>query len=1371
MSMRDESRFGSLGYACCAAVALVALAGCSGSDGSDAGVAPIIGTQPASVTVAAGSAATFTVGATGGGLKYQWLRDGSPISGATDASYSTAATVEADDGAMFTVNVSNATGMVLSNPATLRVDWVRINAQPRSAIVEAGLGVTLSVDAVGSGTLTYQWRKDGANVAGATDSHLPLPHLAATDAGSYDCVITGQLDTTMVQVTSAVATIQLNVAPTITANPVDVTAVAGTSASFSVTATGAGTLSYQWRKNGTALTGATAATLTLSNVSDADAANYDCVVSSAVGASSLSSTSTAAKLTINDPPVITTQPTSVVAAAGSSASFTVSATGSGTLSYQWRKGGSVLVTATSSTLTLASVSPTDAGSYDCIVSNTLNGTVASTTSSAATLTVNTAPVITSQPANVTVAAGGNASFTVAATASGTLSYQWRKNGTAISGATSSTLSLTNVSTTDAGSYDCVVTNTVGGNMTSTTSSAATLTVVVTPTTPVVTIAAQATAGKTGLLATTQDQGAGNTYTWTLTNGTITGGQGTRSITYTAGTVGTLTASVTVVNLAGMASGSANETLIAPAPTPDLLCPSTVHPNDSWMRATVTQSAGTTYSWSIVAGTATATITSGQSTTTIGFSAGSSTGSFQVQVNANNAIGDPTTASCTVQVQTGVWVIKDGGPTNAFGSQPAIAALPNGRVLVSGGQVGGSTIVANAMIYSPATGTWFATKPMNTPRFAHTATVLPDGTVLVAGGRTTGSANLNTAEIFDPVAGTWTPVASTMSSARFQHTATWLAAQGKVLVAGGGSSATNALATADLYDPVAKTFTATGAMNIPRCEQTATVLQNGQVLIAGGQGGTGLVTVNTNAQSTLEIYDPLAGAFTQVTNLLQKARYYHGASLLGDGTVLITGGTSTATTFVTAEIFNLNGGPATATTAPTTNNLATGRSEHSSTTLADGRVLLVGGTGSGGAAGIYPQMTAEIYDPAGGTFTSTGGMSNGRYLHAVALLPGGQVMVAGGTAPSITSTNSVEVYDPTSATFSLAGGQVIGRQTHTTTVLSDGRVLVVGGQGAGPGTAAMPAQYLRSAQIYDPATHAWSNTGSLTTGRFDHTATLLGSGRVLVTGGMTASATGAVTTNSAEIWDPTTGLWTPVASMTANAKGRRSHTATLLPNGTVLVAGGQDAPSPANYLSSAEIYDPVANAWSAPTGTQPAMSSVRFFHTATLVGGKVVIIGGKTASTAVTSSVDSYDPMTQSFTPLTDIGGAGTTPRGSHTATLLANGKIFVAGGQIAGGISGVVGTNTTELYDPSTGTSAAMTPTMSMVRSGHTAALLANGKVLLTGGGSGASDLYDPAATTITTTGTMIVSRSSSSAVVLTDGSVMVAGGNSADANTEFFLP
>jgi hypothetical protein len=191
-------------------------------------------------------------------------------------------------------------------------------------------------------------------------------------------------------------------------------------------------------------------------------------------------------------PTITTQPSSQSVSEGGTASFSVVATGSGTLSYQWRKDSSAISGATSSSYSIASAASGDAGSYDVVVSNSAG----SVTSSAATLTVSSssAPTITTQPTSQSVAVGGSASFTVAATGSGTLSYQWRKGGTAISGATSTTYTIDSVASSDAGSYDVVVSNSYG----STDSSTATLTVT---TTTSGTLSAEVTSAAESFLST------------------------------------------------------------------------------------------------------------------------------------------------------------------------------------------------------------------------------------------------------------------------------------------------------------------------------------------------------------------------------------------------------------------------------------------------------------------------------------------------------------------------------------------------------------------------------------------------------------------------------------------------------------------------------------------------------------------------------------------------------------------------------------------------------------------------------------------------------------------------------------------------------
>ncbi|HWH69576.1 MAG TPA: immunoglobulin domain-containing protein, partial [Candidatus Sulfotelmatobacter sp.] len=274
-------------------------------------------------------------------------------------------------------------------------------------------------------------------------------------------------------VTSAAATLTVNaavVAPAITMQPMNQTVTAGANVSFSVTATGTAPLSYQWTKNGTAITGATSASLALASVTTADAGSYAVKVSNSAG----SVTSTAATLTVNAAvvaPAIAMQPASQTVTAGANVSFSVMATGTAPLSYQWTKNGANITGATSATLALASVTTADAGSYAVKVSNSAG----SVTSTAATLTVNAAtvaPTITMQPGSRTVVAGASVSFSVMASGTAPLSYQWSKDGTAIAGATSATLTLNNVTTANQGSYAVKVSNSAG----SVTSTAATLTV-------------------------------------------------------------------------------------------------------------------------------------------------------------------------------------------------------------------------------------------------------------------------------------------------------------------------------------------------------------------------------------------------------------------------------------------------------------------------------------------------------------------------------------------------------------------------------------------------------------------------------------------------------------------------------------------------------------------------------------------------------------------------------------------------------------------------------------------------------------------------------------------------------------------------------
>ncbi len=344
------------------------------------------------------------------------------------------------------------------------------------------------------------------------------------------------------------------------------------------------------------------------------------------------------------------------------------------------------------------------------------------------------------------------------------------------------------------------------------------------------------------------------------------------------------------------------------------------------------------------------------------------------------------------------------------------------------------------------------------------------------------------------------------------------------------------------------FVATGSMTTRRFDHTATLLGNGKVLLVGGQ-----YTYNCcNFLASAELYDPVSGTFS-ATGSMSTVRVGHAATLLNNGKVLIAGGGTTSWPYgplATAELYD----PDTGTFALTAGSMTTARSIHAAVLLQDGRVLLVGGQAcSLPGCGL---ASAEIYDPASGTFTPTGGMSGVRQNPTATLLANGKVLIAGGDneGPYLAS---AELYDPVSGTFTLTSSMSTPRNQRTTTLLNSGQVLMVGGHnGSSP---------IASAEFYDPVSGVFTLTGSMSTPRIQHSATLLDSGEVLITGGYNGSATVA----SAELYDPISGTFTPIGSMSTP---RALHRTILLGNGAVLVAGGYDSGT-SSILSSAELYVP------------------------------------------------------------------------------------------------------------------------------------------------------------------------------------------------------
>ena len=279
----------------------------------------------------------------------------------------------------------------------------------------------------------------------------------------------------------------------------------------------------------------------------------------------------------------------------------------------------------------------------------------------------------------------------------------------------------------------------------------------------------------------------------------------------------------------------------------------------------------------------------------------------------------------------------------------------------------------------------------------------------------------------------------------------------------------------------------------------------------------------------------------------------------------------------------------------TNPLTTARSSHTATLLPNGKVLVAGGNGAGGRL-----ASAELYDPATGTWSATGALATSAKLshgHAAAQRQGagrrGIVTPALSPAPSCTTRPPARGAPPARLARRVS--------SHTATLLPNGKVLVAGGYGAGT---------LDSAELYDPATGAWSATGSLNTARERHTATLLPNGKVLVAGGY-----GDGTLDSAELYDPATGTWSATGSLNTRARGSHGHAAAQR-QGAGRRGYGADA------LDSAELYDPATGAWSA-TGS---LNTARAVHTATLLpNGKVLVAGGYGAGAL--ASAELYDPAT------------------------------------------------------------------------------------------------------------------------------------------------
>ena len=664
------------------------------------------------------------------------------------------------------------------------------------------------------------------------------------------------------------------------------------------------------------------------------------------------------------------------------------------------------------------------------------------------------------------------------------------------------------------------------------------------------------------------------------------------------------------------------------------------------------------------------------------------------------------------------------------------------------------------LWAPPLGAagWITTGSLNTARADGIGILLHTGKVLVMAG---APSTQNTSELYDPATGVWTPAASIGPPGRFFFAAVLLR-DGRVLVAGGAIGG-GETATCRLYDPLTNSWTAAGSMGAARAEFTLTLLRDGRVLAAGGW------SPSTTQLSSAEIFSLGSNSWSP-TGPLTAPKARHTATLLQDGKVMVTGGETTGgvDTRIT-EVFDASSG-----TWTRVGDLATARNWHSATSLPNGKVVVAGGFGVD---------TAEIFDPGSGSWSATGSLPQWRAQHSATLLPNGRVLVAGGTTggPPVASTL---VFDPGTGNWTPGPGMAFGRARHSSTMLPDGRVLVAGSDSpiaataelldidnpawiAGPNLTAAPGRRelsltllkngkvlaaggvgLDTAEVYDPGAGSWTPTVNNMSGvRYRHTATLLGDGQVLVAGSVSSAAVGI----TADLYDPASDRWSPTASMTVD---RNWHTATLLPCGEVLVVGGQTAGS--TVLRSAERYNPKTKTWRL-TGS---LVTGRWKHTATLLpDGRVLVTGGWNGGEL--ASAELYDPASETWSV---TAGPMATARYHHLATLLPSGRVLIAGG---------FNLASAELFSPATGTFSPTGSAALPIGFEGSATLLPNGRVLVLPGffppGPGTSTVYDPAANSWTSGPAVVPDRDTHAATLLLNGRVLVVGGSAAPTTSTIF--
>lgn len=419
-------------------------------------------------------------------LSYYWTKDSTIVTGQSSSYYSDIA--NASTPGTYILTVSNSAGTATSDSYVITVVDPLTVTLPNTATANAGDNVTFTPTITGPGPFTYSW--NGPNGTTGTGATLTLAHVTSAASGVYSVSVSNTYQSTYASVNLTVAG-----APVILSQPANETVNESSYLSVNADVAGSGTITYQWYKDGQAITATGSGNAATNYYIDfypaitSDTGTYKYTATNSYG----TATSNSFVLTVTpnlNAPVILAQPSAVLAQPGASASLSVLATAqSGSLSYQWFKDGSPLYSGFSPVYTILAASASDVGTYTVKVSNSYGAV----TSNPATLSLGSggaAPVLTQEPQNTSQAVGGTVTLTAAATGNPAPSFQWQKNGSNIAGGNGTSLVILSAQTTDSGSYTVVVSNSVG----SATSSAATVTVSTLPLARVTNLSARAQVG-------------------------------------------------------------------------------------------------------------------------------------------------------------------------------------------------------------------------------------------------------------------------------------------------------------------------------------------------------------------------------------------------------------------------------------------------------------------------------------------------------------------------------------------------------------------------------------------------------------------------------------------------------------------------------------------------------------------------------------------------------------------------------------------------------------------------------------------------------------------------------------------------------------